>query len=324
MNVFRAASLRSAHSLTASVARPKGHPLFYSTMKALVYKDVGKVELQERPRPTLQAPSDAIVRLTKTTICGSDLHIRKGDVATCAPGTVLGHEGVGVVEEAGASVSGLARGDRVVISCISSCATCEYCRRGMYSHCATGGWLLGHAIDGTQAEYVRVPHAASSLYPVPEGLDEAALVMLSDALPTGFECGVLNGRVAPGATVAVVGAGPVGLAALITAQMYSPGEIIAVDMDANRLRVAEALGASHSTEPGNAVDFIKSLTNGKGCDTVIEAVGIPASFELCQKLLAPGGTLANVGVHGVKVDLHLQDLWSRNISKLPTWDTQKC
>ncbi|EON99669.1 putative alcohol dehydrogenase domain protein [Phaeoacremonium minimum UCRPA7] len=184
----------------------------------------------------------------------------------------------------------------------------------MYSHCTSGGWILGNTIDGTQAEYVRIPHANSSLYTIPEGVDEAAMVMLSDIFPTGYECGVLNGKVEPGSTVAIVGAGPIGLAALITAQMYSPAKIIMVDKDTNRLNVSTAMGAAHTVDPDNAVEQIKALTDGKGCDTVIEAVGIPASFDLCQKLLAPGGTLANVGVHGTKVDLHLEDLWAHNIS----------
>ncbi|KAJ9155668.1 GroES-like protein [Pleurostoma richardsiae] len=283
-------------------------------MKALVYKAVGQVALEDRPKPQLTGPADAIVKLTKTTICGTDLHIRKGDVATCAAGTILGHEGVGVVDEAGPSVSAFRKGDRVLISCISACATCEYCKRGMYSHCTTGGWILGNTIDGTQAEYVRIPHANSSLYPIPPGVDEDAMVMLSDIFPTGYECGVLNGKVAPGSTVAIVGAGPIGLAALITAQMYSPSQVIMIDPDANRLKVSTTFGAQKTVAPGEALEFVKSLTDGKGADTVIEAVGIPATFELSQRLLAPGGTLANVGVHGTKVDLHLEDLWSHNIS----------
>ncbi|KAG8166030.1 hypothetical protein KVR01_004582 [Diaporthe batatas] len=284
-------------------------------MKALVYDGNGAISLQDRPIPTITGPSDAIVKILKTTICGTDLHIRKGDVPTCAPGRILGHEGVGVVHEAGASVRRYRKGDRVLISAISSCATCEYCRRGMYSHCTTGGWILGNKVDGTQAEYVRVPHAESSLHPLPEGADEAASVMLSDIFPTGLECGVLCGKVQPGATVAVVGAGPIGLAAIITAQMYSPSRIIAVDTDPNRLEVARKFGATDVVISGkDTIASIRAQTEGKGCDTVIEAVGIPATFALCQDLLAPGGVLANVGVHGAKVDLHLQNLWDKNIS----------
>ncbi|CVK86305.1 probable zinc-binding oxidoreductase [Fusarium mangiferae] len=284
-------------------------------MKALVYAGNGSVTLQDRPVPKIASPTDAIIKVTKTTICGTDLHIRKGDVATCEPGRVLGHEGVGIVHSAGPSVARFKEGDRVLISCISSCATCEYCRRGMYSHCTSGGWILGNTIDGTQAEYVRIPHADSSLHPIPDGADEAALVMVSDIFPTGLEVGVLSGRVQPGGTVVVVGAGPVGLAAIITAQLYSPSRIIAVDMDNARLDVAKKLGATESvvSDP-DAVAQVMKLTDGKGCDTVIEAVGIPATFELCQKLIAVGGVLANVGVHGTKVDLHLQDLWIKNIS----------
>ncbi|KAH6874198.1 chaperonin 10-like protein [Thelonectria olida] len=285
-------------------------------MKALVYKAVNSVALQDRPVPTLSYPTDAIIKMTKTTICGTDLHIRKGDVTTCQPGRILGHEGVGIVQSAGSTVERFKEGDRVLISCISSCATCEYCRKGMYSHCTSGGWVLGNTIDGTQAEYVRIPHADSSLYAIPSGADEASLVMLSDIFPTGLECGVLNGKVQPGGTAVIVGAGPIGLAAIITAQMYSPSKIIAIDMDPKRLEVAKQLGATETIDSSkeNAVARVKAITDGKGCDSVIEAVGIPATFLLCQELLAPGGTLANVGVHGTKVDLHLQNLWDRNIS----------
>lgn len=284
-------------------------------MKALVYEGPGKKSLQERPVPALSTPTDAVVKITKTTICGTDLHILKGDVPGCAPGTILGHEGVGILQEAGAGVTQFQRGDRVLISCISSCGKCEYCRRGMYSHCTTGGWILGNTIDGTQAEYVRIPHADTSLYHIPDGADEEALVMLSDILPTGFECGVLNGKVQPGATVAIVGAGPIGLAALLTAQFYAPAEIVMVDLDENRLAVAKSFGATQTVRAGQgAKEKILELTEGKGVDTAIEAVGIPATFEFCQEIVAAGGTIANVGVHGVKADLHLETLWSHNVS----------
>lgn len=285
-------------------------------MKALVYRGPSQKVLEDRPRPALQAPGDAIVRVTKTTICGTDLHILKGDVPTCAPGRILGHEGVGVIEDVGSGVTAFRPGDRVLISCISSCGKCEYCRRGMYSHCTSGGWILGNEIDGTQAEYVRIPHADTSLYPIPQGSDEEALVMLSDILPTGFECGVLNGKVAPGSTVAIVGAGPIGLAALLTAQFYSPAEIVVIDLDDNRLEVARRFGATQTINSADAqaAEKVKALTGGRGVDTAIEAVGVPATFLLCQELVAPGGVIANVGVHGTKVDLHLETLWSRNIA----------
>lgn len=285
-------------------------------MKALVYLGPGKKALQERPKPVLAAATDAIVRITRTTICGTDLHILKGDVPTCTPGRTLGHEGVGVVDTAGSGVTAFKAGDPVLVSCITSCGKCGACRRQMYSHCATGGWILGNRIDGTQAEFVRIPHADTSLYPIPPGADEEALVMLSDILPTGFECGVLNGRVAPGGTVAIVGSGPIGLAALLTAQFYAPAEIIMVDLDDNRLEVARRFGATatvNSTD-GHAVETIMNLTGGLGVDTAIEAVGIPTTFELCERIVAAGGTVANVGVHGVKVDLHLENLWDRNIT----------
>jgi alcohol dehydrogenase len=285
-------------------------------MKALVYLGPGKKALQERPIPCIVAPTDAIVKVRKTTICGSDLHILKGDVPSCAPGRILGHEGIGTIAATGSAVTEFKVGDPILISCISACGKCEYCRKGMYSHCKTGGWILGNEIDGTQAEYVRIPHADTSLYPIPAGADEDALVMLSDILPTGFECGVLNGKVQPGATVAIVGAGPVGLAALLTAQFYSPAEIISIDLDDNRLAVARQFGATASinSADGNASEKLMAMTGGRGVDTAIEAVGIPATFLLCQDIVAPGGTIANIGVHGVKVDLHLERLWSHNIT----------
>jgi alcohol dehydrogenase len=285
-------------------------------MKALVYLGPGKKALEERAMPVISAPTDAIVRMTKTTICGTDLHILKGDVATCAPWRILGHEGVGIVESAGSAVSMFKAGDRVLISCISACGKCEYCRRQMFSHCTTGGWILGNKIDGTQAEFVRIPYADTSLYLIPEGADEEALVMLSDILPTGFECGVLNGRVQPGGSVAIVGSGPIGLAALLTAQFYSPAQIIMIDLDDNRLSVASRFGATAviNSGGGDAVEALMKLTEGRGADTVIEAVGIAATFELCQKLVAPGGVIANIGVHGAKADLYLEALWDRNIT----------
>ncbi len=285
-------------------------------MQALIYTEKGKMALQDRPKPEIIAPTDAIVRVTKTTICGTDLHIIKGDVPTCAPGRILGHEGVGVIDQIGSAVTSFKKGDHVLISCISACGKCDYCRRQMYSHCTTGGWILGNKIDGTQAEFVRTPHADFSLYHIPQGADEEALVMLSDILPTGFECGVLNGKVAPGSAVAIVGAGPIGLAALLTAQFYSPGQIIMIDLDDNRLAIAKKFGATAiiNSADGKAVAAVMALTEGSGADTVIEAVGIPATFELCQELVAPGGIVANIGVHGKKADLHLETLWDRNIA----------
>jgi len=285
-------------------------------MKAFVYRENGASALEEKAKPGIKDAGDAIVKMLKTTICGTDLHILKGDVATCKPGCTLGHEGVGVIDAVGPAVTVFKVGDHVLISCISACGKCEYCRRNMYSHCTTGGWILGNEIDGTQAEFVRTPHADTSLYPIPSGADEEALVMLSDILPTGFECGVLNGKVAPGTTIAIIGAGPIGLAALLTAQFYSPAQIIVVDIDDSRLAFAKQFGATTTinSEDGTAAAAIMTLTDNRGVDTAIEAVGIASTFELCQAIIGPGGTIANVGVHGKKVDLHLELLWSRNIA----------
>lgn len=286
-----------------------------STMMAVVYGGPGKRAWLQRPRPTLQAPGDAIVRITTATICGTDLHILKGDVPTVVPGRILGHEGIGIVEAVGPAVARVKVGDRVLIACVSACGICDFCRRGMYSHCRTGGWILGHTIDGTHAEYVRTPHADTSLHPLPLDADEEAFVMLSDILPTGLECGVLNGKVQPGDTVAIIGAGPIGLAALLAAQLYSPATIIMVDVDDNRLKVAKQLGANVriNSRDGTAVERILELTGGEGVDVAIEAVGVPATFDICQSILAPGGRLANIGVHGKPVQLHLEKLWDRNI-----------
>ena len=301
------------HTSAGGVGKPAGGG---ATMKALVYQGPGKKAYIDHPKPVIIDPTDAIVRMVKTTLCGTDLHILKGDVATCAPGRILGHEGVGVVDQVGAAVTVFKAGDRVLISCVSACGKCAYCRQQMFSHCGHGGWILGNEIDGTQAEFVRTPFADTSLYPIHAGDDEEALVMLSDILPTGFECGVLNGKVAPGNTVAIVGAGPVGLAALLTAQFYSPAEIIMVDLDEKRLAIARRFGATktvNSTD-GKAAEAIGVLTEGRGVDAAIEAVGIPATFELCEKIITPGGVIANIGVHGKPVSLHLETLWDRNIS----------
>lgn len=285
-------------------------------MKALVYQGPGKKALVDRPKPVLTHSNDAIVKIIKTTICGTDLHILKGDVPSCTPGRIIGHEGIGIIEEIGLGVSNFKKGEHVLISCISSCSKCGYCRKGMYSHCDSGGWILGNTIDGTQAEYVRVPHADTSLYKIPAHVTEEHLVMLSDIFPTGFECGVLNGKIQPGNTVAIVGAGPIGLAVLLTAQYYSPSTLIMIDLDANRLEVAKQLGATHvvNSNEGKVSEQVMALTDGIGVDTAIEAVGIPETFRLCEDIVAPGGTIANIGVHGVKVDFHLERLWSHNIT----------
>lgn len=285
-------------------------------MKALVYHGPGKMAWEEKPKPLVQKPTDAVVKILKTTICGTDLHIMKGDLPSVTDGRIIGHEGVGIVEEAGSSVSNFKKGDHVIISCITSCGKCEYCKKGMYSHCIDGGWILGNLIDGTQAEYVKIPHADNSLYPIPSGSDEEALVMLSDILPTGFECGVLNGKVSPGDTIAIVGAGPIGMAVLLTSQFYTPSEIIVIDMDDNRLATAKKFGATHviNSSDGKAVENVMKLTNGKGVDTAIEAVGVPETFELCEAIVAAGGHIANIGVHGKSVTLHMETLWSRNIT----------
>ena len=291
-------------------------------MKALVYGGPGKKAWTEVPDPQLLEPTDAIVRIDTTTICGTDLHILKGDVPAVEPGRILGHEGVGVITGVGSSITQLAVGDNVIISCIKSCGQCPNCKTGLYSHClgsegASGiGWIFGHLINGTQAEYVRVPYAANSLYKLPEGVSDEQAVMLSDILPTGFEIGVQYGRVKPGDTVAVIGAGPVGLAVVATAGLYGAAAVVAVDLDENRLERAREFGATHTVASSVAdwKDQVLAVTDGAGVDVAVEAVGIPETFQMAVDLVRPGGNVANVGVHGRPVELHLEDLWIQNIN----------
>jgi alcohol dehydrogenase len=291
-------------------------------MKALVYHGPGNKSWDDVPDPVVLQPGDAIVRVDTTTICGTDLHILKGDVPTVQEGRILGHEGVGTVLEVGPSVRNISVGDRVIIACISSCGVCTYCRSGNPSHCladegASGiGWILGHLIDGTQAEMVRIPFADNTLYRVPEGVSDDEAMLLSDIFPTGFEMGIEYGRVKPGDTVAVVGAGPVGLAAIATAGLHGAAQVIAIDYDENRLSVAKQVGATHSINAGDAdvATQVMAHTDGFGVDVAVEAVGVPATFGMCIDLVRPGGNVANVGVHGKAVELDLQKLWIQNIS----------
>lgn len=291
-------------------------------MKALVFHGPGDKAWEEVPEPSLVTATDAVVRVDTTTICGTDLHILKGDVPAVTDGRILGHEGVGTITEVGSAVTGLAEGDRVIISCISSCGSCSYCQQRLPSHCladegASGiGWIFGHLINGTQAEYVRVPFADTSLYKLPAGVEDEAALMLSDILPTGFEIGVRNGRVEPGDVVAVVGAGPVGLSAIMTASLYGAARVIAIDLDANRRKVASDFGATDEVDSGVAgwQEQVMAMTDGLGVDTAVEAVGIPQTFDMCTQLIRPGGTVANVGVHGGPVELNLQDLWIKDVA----------
>ena len=286
-------------------------------MKALVYEGPGSKSWKEVPDPKLEADTDAIVRVSVTTICGTDLHILKGDTPEVTAGRILGHEAVGTVEQVGSGVKTLAVGDHVLVSCVSACGACRFCREGRYGQClGGGGWILGHLIDGTQAELVRVPFADTSTYPVPKGVGDEEILMLADILPTAYEVGVLNGHVQPGDTIAVVGAGPIGLSAIACAKLFSPSSIIAIDLADARLDAAKRFGADQTFNNSNAdaVAFIQSLTNGLGVDVAIEAVGVPASFELCTALVRPGGHVANIGVHGKPATLHLESLWIRDVT----------
>jgi alcohol dehydrogenase len=286
-------------------------------MKALVYNGPGSKAWKDVPQPTIQDDTDVIVRVDCTTICGSDLHILKGDVPEVTQGRILGHEAVGTVESVGAAVTTLSIGDRVLVSCISACGRCRYCREGRYGQClGGGGWILGHLIDGTQAEFVRVPFADTSTYKVPPGSSDEEILMLADILPTAYEVGVLNGHVQPGDTVAVVGAGPIGLSAIVGALLYSPSHVIAIDLADARLEAAKLFGADLMVNNGrdDPIAFVNELTDGLGVDVAIEAVGVPASFELCTELVRPGGHVANIGVHGKPATLHLESLWTRDVT----------
>ncbi|MCK2215766.1 alcohol dehydrogenase catalytic domain-containing protein [Actinomadura sp. ATCC 31491] len=285
-------------------------------MKALVYHGPGRRSWEDVPDPGIVQPADAVVRVDAVTICGTDLHILKGDVPAVEPGRILGHEAVGTVVAAGAAVSAVKEGDRVLVSCITACGRCRYCRSGSYGQClGGGGWILGHRVDGTQAEYVRVPYADTSTHLLPAGVSDEAALMLADILPTSYEVGVLNGRVRPGDTVVVVGAGPIGLAAITTARLFTPGHVVAVDLAAARLEAAKRFGADLLVGPGDdAAAAVAEVTRGLGADVAIEAVGVPETFELCARLVRPGGHVANVGVHGAPAVLHLEDLWIRNVT----------
>jgi alcohol dehydrogenase len=286
-------------------------------MKALVYHGPGRKAWEEAPTPAIVDDTDAIVRVDATTICGTDLHILKGDVPAVTDGRILGHEAVGTVEEVGTGVKTIKAGDRVLVSCITACGACRFCREGRYGQClGGGGWILGHKIDGTQAEYVRVPFADTSTYQVPAGATDEQILMLADILPTGYEVGVLNGAVQPGDVVAIVGAGPIGLAAIMGARLFSPSHIVAIDMADSRLDAAKQFGAdvviNNSREDAEAI--VAELTGGLGADVSIEAVGVPATFDLAVRLARPGGHIANIGVHGEPVTLHLEELWIRDVT----------
>ena len=286
-------------------------------MRALVYHGPGQKAWEEVSKPQISDNTDAIIRVDAVTICGTDLHILKGDVPAVTDGRILGHEAVGTVDSVGSGVKTVRPGDRVLVSCITACGTCRYCREGRSGQClGGGGWILGHKIDGTQAEYVRVPFADLSTYPVPDGVTDEELLMLSDILPTGYEVGVLNGHVRPGDVVAVVGAGPIGLAAITGARLFSPSHIVAIDLASSRLEAAKQFGADVTVNNSSQdpLSVIRSLTDGLGADVTIEAVGVPATFELAVALVRPGGRIANIGVHGEPATLHLEEQWIRNIT----------
>ncbi|MCC8930193.1 zinc-dependent alcohol dehydrogenase family protein [Rhodococcus sp. I2R] len=286
-------------------------------MRAMIFHGTDSKSWDEVADPVIESSTDAIVRVDAVTICGTDLHILKGDVPETTPGRVLGHEAVGTLVEVGSGVARVEVGDRVLVSCISSCGSCRFCREQRYGQCTGGGgWILGHTIDGTQAELVRVPFADNSTHPVPTGLSDEQMLMLADIFPTGYEVGVLNGRVQPGDVVVIIGAGPIGLAAVMTSKLLSPSRIVVVDQDPGRLAAALKLGADividNSSE--DVLEAVRAITDGLGADVAMEAVGIPATFEMAVEVVRPGGHVANIGVHGAPVMLHLEDIWIRDLT----------
>lgn len=283
-------------------------------MKALVYDGPGEIRWTEKPDPTIQQDTDIIMKVTTTTICGSDTHILKGGVPDTPLGTILGHEGVGVVEAVGPAVRNVVPGDRVLATCVTACGYCRFCTAGQYGQCLNGGWALGHLIDGVQAEYARIPFAQNSTYRIPDSLSDEQVVFLTDILSTGFEIGVLAGQVSPGDTVVIVGAGPVGLSAVLTGRLFSPSNLVVVDLLESRRAKALELGATHAVHPDDAHALIDELTGGLGADVTIEAAGFPAPFELAADLVRSGGRIANIGVHEVPVTLHLEKLWAKQVT----------
>lgn len=286
-------------------------------MKAAVYHGPGSITWDEVERPAVHADTDAIVRVDATTICGTDLHILKGDLPIVTDGRIVGHEAVGTVEEVGANVKNIKVGDRVLVSCVTACGACRYCREGHAGQClGGGGWILGYEIDGTQAEFVRVPFADNSTYLIPAGVSDEAVLMLADILPTAYEVGVLNANVRPGDVVAIVGAGPIGLSAIVGAKLFSPSIVVAIDKSAVRLEAAKQFGADlvFNNSEQDPIEFVRGLTDGLGADVAIEAVGVSATFELAVDLVRPGGHVANIGVHGAPATLHLERIWDRDLT----------
>ena len=286
-------------------------------MKAMVYHGPNDIRAEDKPKPQIIDSTDAVVRIVKTTICGTDLGIWKGKNPEVANGRILGHEGVGIVDEVGSAVRNIKKGDKVIISCVSKCGTCANCKKQLYAHCQNGGgWILGYMIDGTQAEYVRTPYADNSLIKLPEAVNDEIAVLLSDILPTGHEIGVQYGDVKPGDTVLIAGAGPVGMGVLLTAQFYSPSVIIVVDVDENRLKLAKELGATYTINPsdGDYLQKVHEIVGEDGVDCAVEAVGIPATWDMCQKTVKAGGHIATVGVHGQPVEFNVEKLWIKNLT----------
>lgn len=287
-----------------------------NTMKAFVYHGPEKMSLDQVPKPTIIKPTDAIVKVTTSTICGTDKHIRHGGMPEVEPGRIIGHEFCGIVEEVGSSVNKFKKGDKVAVSCVTQCMDCYYCRRGMYSQCTTGSWIYGYMIDGCQADYVRVPYADSGMYIIPDSLTDEDVLFVGDILSTGY-FGAENGNIQPGDTVAVFGSGPVGMCAMATARLWGPARIVAVDIDDSRLEFAKKNGwADYGLNPQkvDVVQALKDMTGGRGADVTIEANGFEPTFKGAIDGVRAGGTVSLIGVFEKPQVVEMNKLWIKNIA----------
>ena len=287
------------------------------TMRAVVYQEKGRFALEERPAPEILDPGDAVVRVTLASICSSDLHIKGGFVPRARPGVIVGHEMVGVVERVGPQVTRVVPGDRVAVNVETFCGSCFFCRRGAVNNCAdpAGGWALGCRIDGGQAEYVRVPYADNGLTRIPDGVTDRQALFTGDILSTGFWAAQL-GEIREGDTVAVLGAGPTGLCAMMCARLYRPACVVAVEPDPARRALALARGwADLALEPGEqTLERLRALTGGRGADVVIEAAGGPNTFQTAWQAARPAGIVVVAAMYEESQSLPLPEMYGKNLT----------
>lgn len=287
-------------------------------MKALVHDGNGTIAIKERPKPEPVEPGDAIVRVTLSTICTSDLHIIHGAVPRALPNTVLGHEFVGVIEQVGENVTNLAPGDRVAVSCETFCGECFYCKRGWVNNCAQGGWELGCRLDGCQAEFVRVPYAEHTCSIIPDSVTDEDALFLGDIVATG-QWGAEIAELERGCTVAVIGAGPVRLATMMCAKLAEPGRIIAIDIDAKRLALAQERGLADETMDASVMSLdaietaVHNMTEGRGADAVVEAAGGSNTFEMAWRIARPNAVVVISAMYEGPQTLPLHEMYGKNL-----------